>query len=66
VKNSNKVNNTKLKDICIKSEQTFLKQLNKFMRERKTPIQRVPHLGFKQSNQSLNRFMTSIKLLPVL
>ncbi|CAG2108847.1 unnamed protein product, partial [Medioppia subpectinata] len=30
------------------NEQIFLKQLNKFMRERKTPIQRVPHLGFKQ------------------
>lgn len=47
---TNLANVTKLKDMCIKSEQTFLKQLNKFMRERKTPIQRVPHLGFKQSN----------------
>ncbi|CAG2170350.1 unnamed protein product, partial [Oppiella nova] len=38
----------KLKEMCVKNEQTFLKHLNKFMRERKTPIQRVPHLGFKQ------------------
>ena len=41
--------NSKLKEMCIKNEQTFLKNLHKFMRERKSPIQRVPHLGFKQS-----------------
>lgn len=27
----------------------FLRQLFQFMKERNTPIQRVPHLGFKQS-----------------
>lgn len=42
------INGTKLKELCIQSEQTFLKHLNKFMKNRKTPIQRVPHLGFKQ------------------
>lgn len=30
-------------------EQTFLVNLYKFMKERHTPIERVPHLGFKQS-----------------
>lgn len=30
-------------------EQAFLVSLYKFMKERHTPIQRVPHLGFKQS-----------------
>ncbi|XP_065747346.1 AT-rich interactive domain-containing protein 5A [Phocoena phocoena] len=31
-------------------EQAFLVSLYKFMKERHTPIQRVPHLGFKQIN----------------
>ncbi|XP_039222787.1 AT-rich interactive domain-containing protein 5A isoform X1 [Crotalus tigris] len=31
-------------------EQTFLVNLYKFMKERHTPIERVPHLGFKQIN----------------
>ncbi|XP_030057514.1 AT-rich interactive domain-containing protein 5A isoform X2 [Microcaecilia unicolor] len=31
-------------------EQTFLVNLYKFMKERNTPIERVPHLGFKQIN----------------
>lgn len=30
-------------------EQAFLVSLYKFMKERRTPIERVPHLGFKQS-----------------
>ncbi|KAJ6653135.1 hypothetical protein lerEdw1_010097 [Lerista edwardsae] len=30
-------------------EQTFLVNLYKFMKDRHTPIERVPHLGFKQS-----------------
>lgn len=30
-------------------EQAFLVSLYKFMKERHTPIERVPHLGFKQS-----------------
>ncbi|XP_054167323.1 probable serine/threonine-protein kinase DDB_G0282963 [Oppia nitens] len=42
------LNGTKFKEMCIKDEQTFLKHLKKFMKDRKTPIQRVPHLGFKQ------------------
>ncbi|XP_044293446.1 AT-rich interactive domain-containing protein 5A isoform X2 [Varanus komodoensis] len=31
-------------------EQSFLVNLYKFMKERDTPIERVPHLGFKQIN----------------
>lgn len=31
-------------------EQAFLVSLYKFMKERHTPIERVPHLGFKQIN----------------
>ncbi|XP_042328638.1 AT-rich interactive domain-containing protein 5A isoform X2 [Sceloporus undulatus] len=31
-------------------EQTFLVNLYKFMKDRHTPIERVPHLGFKQIN----------------
>ncbi|XFF82229.1 hypothetical protein AB1E18_008448 [Capra hircus] len=31
-------------------EQAFLVSLYKFMKERRTPIERVPHLGFKQIN----------------
>lgn len=30
-------------------EQAFLVNLYKFMKDRHTPIERVPHLGFKQS-----------------
>lgn len=30
-------------------EEAFLVSLYKFMRERHTPIERIPHLGFKQS-----------------
>nr|BAE34133.1 unnamed protein product [Mus musculus] len=33
-----------------KEEQAFLVSLYKFMKERHTPIERVPHLGFKQIN----------------
>ncbi|RWS27971.1 AT-rich interactive domain-containing protein 5B-like protein, partial [Leptotrombidium deliense] len=33
---------------CLKSEQEFIKQLYKFMKEKNTPIQRIPHLGFKK------------------
>lgn len=39
----------KLVEKCLKNEQEFIKQLYKFMKERKTPIQRIPHLGFKKS-----------------
>nr|XP_033805491.1 AT-rich interactive domain-containing protein 5A isoform X2 [Geotrypetes seraphini] len=31
-------------------EQTFLVNLYKFMKEQNTPIERIPHLGFKQIN----------------
>lgn len=30
-------------------EEAFLVSLYKFMKERHTPIERIPHLGFKQS-----------------
>ncbi|KAI1303024.1 AT-rich interactive domain-containing protein 5B [Halotydeus destructor] len=33
---------------CVKNEKEFLKQLYKFMEDRNTPIQRIPHLGFKK------------------
>lgn len=39
----------RLAEKCLQNEQEFLKQLYKFMKERKTPIQRIPHLGFKKS-----------------
>ncbi|KFQ55077.1 AT-rich interactive domain-containing protein 5B, partial [Pelecanus crispus] len=31
-------------------EQAFLVALYKYMKERKTPIERIPYLGFKQIN----------------
>ncbi|NXW83195.1 ARI5A protein, partial [Alopecoenas beccarii] len=31
-------------------EEAFLVSLYKFMKERRTPIERIPHLGFKQIN----------------
>lgn len=31
------------------TEETFLKDLYLFMKQRDTPIERIPHLGFKQS-----------------
>ena len=30
-------------------EETFLKDLYQFMTKRDSPIERIPHLGFKQS-----------------
>ncbi len=30
-------------------ERTFVTKLHCFMKERGTPIERIPHLGFKQS-----------------
>lgn len=33
-------------------EQAFLVSLYKYMKERKTPIERIPYLGFKQSKIS--------------
>lgn len=34
---------------CKADEQAFLVALYKYMKERKTPIERIPYLGFKQS-----------------
>lgn len=31
------------------TEESFLKDLHFFMKQRDTPIERIPHLGFKQS-----------------
>lgn len=33
------------------TEEQFLKDLYLFMRKRDTPIERIPHLGFKQSTR---------------
>lgn len=41
---------------CRTDEQAFLVALYKYMKERKTPIERIPYLGFKQSEY---RFLTS-------
>ncbi|KAL1263999.1 hypothetical protein QQF64_004354, partial [Cirrhinus molitorella] len=35
---------------CRTDEQAFLVALYKYMKERKTPIERIPYLGFKQIN----------------
>lgn len=37
-------------DECRAEEQTFLVTLYKYMKERSTPIERIPYLGFKQIN----------------
>ncbi|XP_048863129.1 AT-rich interactive domain-containing protein 5B-like isoform X2 [Brienomyrus brachyistius] len=37
-------------------EQAFLVALYKFMKERKTPIERIPYLGFKQTAQKLGGY----------
>lgn len=46
---------------CRAEEQAFLVALYKYMKERKTPIERIPYLGFKQSKFSLSSL--SLKLL---
>ncbi|XP_048361097.1 AT-rich interactive domain-containing protein 5B isoform X2 [Sphaerodactylus townsendi] len=43
---------------CRKDEQTFLVALYKYMKERKTPIERIPYLGFKQTAQKLGGYET--------
>lgn len=35
------------------TEEQFLKDLYLFMKKRDTPVERIPHLGFKQSNVEL-------------
>ena len=36
------------KDVSSKEKEPFEKQLYKFMRDNKTPIKRLPSLGFKE------------------
>lgn len=36
-------------------EETFLKDLYLYMKKRDTPIERIPHLGFKQSECTVRR-----------
>lgn len=38
-------------EVC-KKQEDFLKKLFQFMRDRKTPISRIPNLGFKQSKST--------------
>uniref|UniRef100_A0A8C1NNE7 Uncharacterized protein n=1 Tax=Cyprinus carpio TaxID=7962 RepID=A0A8C1NNE7_CYPCA len=56
--NSCKKDNLKVEtgEECRTDEQAFLVALYKYMKERKTPIERIPYLGFKQSKYS---FFTS-------
>ncbi|XP_051968778.1 AT-rich interactive domain-containing protein 5B isoform X1 [Xyrauchen texanus] len=42
--------NTDAGEECRTDEQAFLVALYKYMKERKTPIERIPYLGFKQIN----------------
>jgi len=47
------------KDLSSKDKEPFEKQLYKFMREKKTPIKRLPSLGFKEGQftaQTLSLF----------
>lgn len=41
---------------CRADEQAFLVALYKYMKERKTPIERIPYLGFKQSKYPFSHF----------
>lgn len=34
-------------------EETFLKDLHLYMKKRNTPIEKIPHLGFKQSEYTV-------------
>ncbi|XP_075697258.1 AT-rich interactive domain-containing protein 5B isoform X2 [Rhinoderma darwinii] len=43
---------------CKADEQAFLVELYKYMKERKTPIERIPYLGFKQTAQKLGGYET--------
>jgi len=38
-----------------KEEKSFLSNLHCFMKERGAPIERIPHLGFKQSEEMRNK-----------
>ena len=37
-------------------ERSFIASLNCFMKDRGTPIERIPHLGFKQSESMLKAY----------
>lgn len=45
---------------CRADEQAFLVALYKYMKERKTPIERIPYLGFKQSKYPFSHFLSDI------
>lgn len=45
---------------CRADEQAFLVALYKYMKERKTPIERIPYLGFKQSKYPFSHFLVDI------
>lgn len=45
---------------CRADEQAFLVALYKYMKERKTPIERIPYLGFKQSKQKFQFVFVSL------
>lgn len=50
---------------CRADEQAFLVALYKYMKERKTPIERIPYLGFKQSKYTCFCFW-NIKIAQIL
>jgi len=41
------------REIVCKEKEPFEKQLYKFMKEKKTPIKRLPSLGFKEGQQAM-------------
>ncbi|XP_053164855.1 AT-rich interactive domain-containing protein 5B isoform X2 [Hemicordylus capensis] len=55
--NENK-SKTSVGEECRADEQAFLVALYKYMKERKTPIERIPYLGFKQTAQKLGGYET--------
>ncbi|MBN3310138.1 ARI5A protein, partial [Amia calva] len=44
-------------------EKNFMTTLYKFMKERNTPIERIPHLGFKQSMSVFDLFITEVNTI---
>ena len=44
-------------------EKSFMSNLHSFMKERGTPIERIPHLGFKQSESP---YSLTVRFAPVL
>lgn len=43
-------------------EEQFLKDLYLFMKKRDTPIERIPHLGFKQSTYEYDLMFNAVYL----